>query len=302
MYVEYSAECPEGAEDEFSGLLEVTMSVIRTRLSDKGYSEATVQRLGDEGIRVEIPDVTDTALVLELIGEPALLEFVTPEGETFMTGEMVSTAKPGLDQSGQAGSLGHYVIQLQLNKEGAQLFKDMTTKYVGRVLYILLDGEVLLAPVVNEPIPGGACTITGMESREVAEKIASQIQSGSLPLVLTQQKLPSGISQELYSCMQFIFTHMNEPISATDVVAFSGKSRAYLFKKFQDGLGISIGAYITECRLREAKSLLRYTDKPLGEISSYLCFSSQSHFQNAFMKHTGVTPNDYRKEHNILNK
>jgi len=119
---------------------------------------------------------------------------------------------------------------------------------------------------------------------------------------VAQQKLPSGISQELYSCMQFISTHMNEPINASDVVTFSGKSRAYLFKKFQEELGISIGAYITECRLREAKSLLRYTDKPLGEISSYLCFSSQSHFQNAFKKHTGVTPNDYRKEHNALNK
>ena len=102
--------------------------------------------------------------------------------------------------------------------------------------------------------------------------------------------------------MQFISTHMNEPINASDVVTFSGKSRAYLFKKFQKELGISIGAYITECRLREAKSLLRYTDKPLGEISSYLCFSSQSHFQNTFKKHTGVTPNDYRKEHNALNK
>lgn len=119
---------------------------------------------------------------------------------------------------------------------------------------------------------------------------------------VAQQKLPSGISQELYSCMQFISTHMNEPINASDVVTFSGKSRAYLFKKFQEELGVSIGAYITECRLREAKSLLRYTDKPLGEISSYLCFSSQSHFQNAFKKHTGVTPNDYRKEHNALNK
>ena len=112
---------------------------------------------------------------------------------------------------------------------------------------------------------------------------------------VAQQKLPSGISQELYACMQFISTHMNEPISASDVVAYSGKSRAYLFKKFQEELGISIGAYITECRLREAKSLLRYTDKPLGEISSYLCFSSQSHFQNVFKKEMGITPISYRK-------
>ena len=113
---------------------------------------------------------------------------------------------------------------------------------------------------------------------------------------VARQKLPAGVSQEVFSCMQFIVTHINEPTSASDVVAYSGKSRAYLFKKFQEELGVSIGKYITECRLREAKSLLRYTDKPLAEISSYLCFSSQSHFQNVFKKHFGCTPNDYRKD------
>ena len=112
---------------------------------------------------------------------------------------------------------------------------------------------------------------------------------------VAQQKLPEGVSQEVFSCMQYIATHINEPIGTADVVAFSGKSRAYLFRKFHQELGTSIAAYITECRLREAKSLLRYTDKSLGEISSYLCFSSQSHFQNTFKKHTGTTPSSYRK-------
>ena len=112
---------------------------------------------------------------------------------------------------------------------------------------------------------------------------------------VAQQKLPAGISKEVYNCMQFIATHINEPINTEDVVAFSGKSRAYLFKKFQKELGMSIGAYITQCRLREAKSLLSYTDKSLGEISSYLCFSSQSHFQNTFKKHYAITPAQYRR-------
>lgn len=113
---------------------------------------------------------------------------------------------------------------------------------------------------------------------------------------ISQQKLPAGVSQEVYSCMQFISTHVNEPIGVADVVAHSGKSRAYLFKKFQQEPGTNIGVCITQCRLREAKSLLRYTDKSLGEISSYLCFSSQSHFQNVFRKHFGVTPMDYRRQ------
>lgn len=49
---------------------------------------------------------------------------------------------------------------------------------------------------------------------------------------VAQQKLPDGISKEVFSCMQFIATHINEPICAADVVSFSGKSRAYLFKNF----------------------------------------------------------------------
>ena len=117
---------------------------------------------------------------------------------------------------------------------------------------------------------------------------------------VAQQKIPAGISQEVYRCMQFISTHINEPIDTSDVVTVSGKSRAYLFQKFQKELGMSIGAYITHCRLREAKALLRYTEKSLGEISSYLCFSSQSHFHNVFKKHFNITPTEYRKNGNII--
>ena len=91
--------------------------------------------------------------------------------------------------SQSASSLGEYVINLKLNKSGTELFKEMTTKYVGQILYILLDGQVLLEPRVNEPIPSGTCTISGMADYEEAAKIAAQIQSGALPLVLTQQKV-----------------------------------------------------------------------------------------------------------------
>ena len=112
---------------------------------------------------------------------------------------------------------------------------------------------------------------------------------------VSRQKLPEGLSQEVFSCMQFIATHISDPITAADVVEYSGKSRAYVFRKFHEELGTSIAAYITRCRLREAVSLLRYTDKTLAEISSYLCFSSQSHFQNVFKKHYGITPAQYRR-------
>lgn len=112
---------------------------------------------------------------------------------------------------------------------------------------------------------------------------------------VAQQKRPSSLSPETHAAMEYIATHINEPIGTADVVAQSGKSRSYLFAKFQQELGMGIGAYILDCRLREAKTLLRYTDKSLGEISSYLCFSSQAHFQNVFKKHSGVTPTEYRR-------
>ncbi len=183
VYVEYSAAHPDGETADFDRLLEGTMSVIRTRLTDKGYGESTVQRLGDSGVRVEIPDVEDTSFVLELIGEPALLEFAGPDGVTFMTGDMVSRAEPMMDD------YGAWHIAFELNKEGAALFGDMTKSHVGQILYILLDGEVLLAPRVQEPITTGKGSISGMADQAEAAKVSAQIQSGALPLALTQQKV-----------------------------------------------------------------------------------------------------------------
>ena len=68
-------------------------------------------------------------------------------------------------------------------------------------------------------------------------------------------------------------------ICVNDVAAHIGKSRSYVAKKFKDDLGINVGAFISRCKLEEAKSLLAYTAKPLSEISSLLCFSSQSYFR-----------------------
>ncbi|HBA68914.1 MAG TPA: hypothetical protein DCZ40_06105 [Lachnospiraceae bacterium] len=55
-------------------------------------------------------------------------------------------------------------------------------------------------------------------------------------------------------------------------------------------------------KLEEAKSLLTYTDKPISEISNYLCFSSQAYFQNVFKKKYEITPNEYRKRPNTREK
>lgn len=109
-------------------------------------------------------------------------------------------------------------------------------------------------------------------------------------------RIPEGISSEVYSCMNYIRGHINEPINIEDVANQIHRSSSYTMKRFKDELGINMGAYITRCKLEEAKSLLTYSDKSLAEIADYLCFSSQSYFQNVFKKKYNVTPMQYRKQ------
>lgn len=108
--------------------------------------------------------------------------------------------------------------------------------------------------------------------------------------------LPQGISSEVYQCMNYIRSHTNEHISIDDVAGQVYRSSSYMMRRFKEELGIHIGAFITRCKLEEAKSLLAYSSKSLAEISSYLCFSNQSYFQNVFKKQYGITPMQYRKK------
>jgi protein-export membrane protein SecD len=181
MYVEYSGKAPEGSTANFDELVEGTMSIIQQRLSDKGFNEANVQRIGVDGIRVEIPDVQDDT-VLDLIGTPAKLEFYSPAGEVFMTGDMVKTATYYYAD-------GDHQISFQLTDEGTKIFADMTSASIGQTIAIYLDGEQLIAPKVQTAITNGSGVINGLGSAERATTIAAKIQSGALPLELTQQKV-----------------------------------------------------------------------------------------------------------------
>ncbi len=111
-----------------------------------------------------------------------------------------------------------------------------------------------------------------------------------------EHHIPDGISPDVYKCMTYIREHANESISVEDAAASVNRSSSYMMKHFKNELGINMGAYIMRCKLEEAKSLLTYSEKSLTEISNFLCFSSQSYFQNVFKKQYGVTPLQYRKQ------
>ncbi|MDO4648804.1 MAG: helix-turn-helix domain-containing protein [Eubacteriales bacterium] len=114
---------------------------------------------------------------------------------------------------------------------------------------------------------------------------------------VSQNKIPKGMSPEIFECIQYINQHINDPIQVGDIADHIGRSRSYTSEKFKKELGFNLNTFIMRCKLEEAKSLLTYSDKSLSEISTYLCFSSQSYFQNVFKNKYGVTPRHYREQH-----
>ena len=113
---------------------------------------------------------------------------------------------------------------------------------------------------------------------------------------VSQNKIPQGMSLEIFECIQFITHHINESVRVGDVAEHIGRSRSYLTNKFKKELGFDVCSFIMRCKLEEAKSLLTYSDKTLSEIINYLCFSSQAYFQTVFKKKYGLTPTQYRNQ------
>ena len=112
----------------------------------------------------------------------------------------------------------------------------------------------------------------------------------------SEASVPSSISGEMLTALNYIRNHINEPIRVSDVANSINRSESYTIKLFHNELGATISATVNHYKLEEAKRLLAHSNIPLSEISSYLCFSSQSYFQNLFKKQYGITPNNYRRK------
>ncbi len=172
-------------EDENPTSEQMSDTIYKLQKRVESYStEASVYQEGDDRITVEIPGVTDANAILEELGKPGSLEFQTSDGETFMTGDMVADAQATSYQN----ELGNkeFVVELTLTDEGATVFGEVTSANVGNNLPIVYDEEVISNPTVNEAITGGKAQISGMDSYEEAETLASSIRIGSLSLQLSE--------------------------------------------------------------------------------------------------------------------
>ena len=90
---------------------------------------------------------------------------------------------------------------------------------------------------------------------------------------------------------------MSETITVEAMAKEFYMSRSYLSKRFKAESNITLTDFILNRKTEEAKYLLRYTDKPLTDISLYLGFSSPGHFSRVFRKYASMSPSDYRKKY-----
>ncbi len=171
-------DTPDVQVDE-GGMMQ-SVDIIRERIDKLGVAEPLIQREGARRIIVELPGVTEVEQALDVIGQPAFLEFKDEAGETIVTGSDLKKADIGR----RTQLADEYVVTLEFKPEGARKFAEATTANVNRIIYILLDGAVISAPVVQEPITDGHAQITGYNTPEAAYTMSVMLNSGALPVKL----------------------------------------------------------------------------------------------------------------------
>ncbi|MDD2574520.1 MAG: protein translocase subunit SecD [Bacillota bacterium] len=191
VYVVLEARPNEG-ETVTGEVLDRAVATIRNRVDALGVSEPVIAKQGENRIRVELPDVTDSERAVEIIGKTAQLKFLGPDGNEVLTGQNVRNAE-AVYQTNPSG-FKQAVVSLELDSEGADSFADVTGAIMEiedvpgyqpeRSISIVLDEEVISAPEVMAHITDGKAVIDGMRDIEAAAELATLIKAGALPVDL----------------------------------------------------------------------------------------------------------------------
>jgi preprotein translocase subunit SecD len=197
--------------NRLNGSLDQAVDIIRRRLDGSGVAAAVARRDGADHILVIAPGLTDPAHMVQLITSTARLEFrlvdvsmtaddatrsgapagaeLLPEArtkrpylvrrESALGGRDIVEAKASVDQDGRP------TVGFRFSERGARVFGQLTQENIGRPFAIVLDGEVLTAPVIQTPILGGSGQITGNFTAQQANDLAVLLRAGMLPVKLT---------------------------------------------------------------------------------------------------------------------
>lgn len=205
-----------------------SIQIIERRVNELGTVEPSIQRQGVDRILVQVPGLQDPQRLKELLGKTAKLTFrmvdmtttpeqalqgrVPPDSELLygsasegkqpyviekqvvVSGEDLVDAQPGFDQR-----TSEPIVSFRFNSNGARRFAQATTENVGRPFAIVLDNEVISAPVIREPIIGGSGQISGNFSVQSANDLAILLRAGALPAPLTiieERTVGAGLGQD----------------------------------------------------------------------------------------------------------
>jgi preprotein translocase subunit SecD len=228
-----------------------SIQIIERRVNELGLVEPIIQRQGASRILVQVPGLQDPSRLKEIIGKTAKLDFrmvdlsMTPEqalashppadseildGEggskylidkrVLVSGGDLVDAQPGFDQRN-----GQPIVNFRFNSSGARKFAEVTKANVGKPFAIVLDNKVISAPVINEPIPGGAGQISGNFTVQSANDLAILLRAGALPAPLTvveERTVGPGLGQD--------------SINAGERAAYAGAALVVIFMLVTYGL------------------------------------------------------------------
>ena len=193
----YEAEIPDGYNQaNLADDMNSVQKVIRQRLTDKGFTEATVTLTGENRVTVEIPQITNPEEAVQTLGTTAKLSFVDVDGKEWLTGSDIKKATYGYGRpTGNEVTDVHYV-QVQFTSEGQKKFAEATGNIAARtdgtnIMAIVMDNQVISSPSVSSQIDSDSCVISGSFTRDSASELADLINAGQIPFSLKQVELRS---------------------------------------------------------------------------------------------------------------
>jgi len=215
----YQADLSQIDDKDIGTVMEGVRDVIERRVNVFGVAEPIIQVVGEDRLIVELAGVTDLRAALDLVQETPILEFKEQRDDaerdailaaqqnnlrlnedpffkpTLLDGRHLESARVEFDQQNALEP----VVALELNSDGAKLFEEITTRNVGKMVGIYIDGIPETLPVVQGPISGGSAIISGNMSIEDAKILASRLQAGALPVpinLLSQQTVSASLGQD----------------------------------------------------------------------------------------------------------
>ncbi len=202
----------QAIEERRVGIVQQSIEIVRRRIDETGTREPSIQRQGEQRILVQLPGVRDPERIKSLLGKTAKLTFrfvdetaaadgsrVPAGSEVLLSDELDPYGNPrryvikkrimvGGDSLTDAAATfqdGQPVVSFNFDGVGAKRFADATRQNVGRAFAIVLDNQVISAPVIREPILGGRGIISGSFTTQEVQDLALLLRAGALPAPLT---------------------------------------------------------------------------------------------------------------------